>query len=129
MNNITTLAPGTLAPPGGHYAHGVIANGFLFISGQLPITATGEKLSEAPFAEQVNQVLHNVGAVLAHAGATIDALVSVRVYVTDIALWPEFNKLYAGWIGTHRPARAVVPVPVLHYGFKIEVEAVAVLKV
>lgn len=129
MTNITTLSPDTLATPGGHYAHGVIANGFLFISGQLPITASGEKLNDAPFAEQVHQVLQNIGAVLAHAGATTGALVSVRVYVTDIALWPEFNKLYADWIGAHRPARAVVPVPVLHYGFKIEVEAVAMLKV
>jgi 2-iminobutanoate/2-iminopropanoate deaminase len=129
MNNIKTLSPDTLATPGGHYAHGVIANGFLFVSGQLPITAAGEKLNDAPFAQQVNQVLANVSAVLVHAGATTDALVSVRVYVTDIALWPEFNRLYADWIGTHRPARAVVPVPMLHYGFKIEVEAVALLKV
>jgi len=49
----------------------------------------------------------------------------VRIYVTDIAAWPAFNAIYAIWIGASRPARAVVPVPELHYGFKIEVEAVA----
>ena len=50
----------------------------------------------------------------------------MRVYVTDIADWPAFNALYAKWTGNARPARCVVPVPQLHYGFKIEVEAVAV---
>ena len=59
------------------------------------------------------------------AGSSIQRLVQVRVYVTDIALWPAFNAIYAHWLGAARPARAVVPVPELHYGFKIEIEAVA----
>jgi len=46
--------------------------------------------------------------------------------VTDIESWPAFNAIYAAWAGAARPVRAVVPVPQLHYGFKIEVEAVAV---
>jgi len=53
--------------------------------------------------------------------------VQVRVYVTDINQWPAFNTIYAKWIGASRPARAVVPVPELHFGFKIEVEAVALV--
>jgi 2-iminobutanoate/2-iminopropanoate deaminase len=61
------------------------------------------------------------------AGATTADLVQVRVYVTDIAHWPEFDAVYAQWIGAHRPARAVVPVPALHFGFLVEVEAVAAL--
>ena len=60
------------------------------------------------------------------AGSSIDKLTQVRVYVTDIATWPAFNALYAKWAGAARPARCVVPVPQLHYGFKIEIEAVAV---
>jgi len=51
----------------------------------------------------------------------------VRVYVTDIGLWPTFNTMYAKWAGDARPARCVVPVPQLHYGFKVEVEAVALI--
>ena len=62
---------------------------------------------------------------LTGAGSAIDRLVQVRVYVTDIKLWPAFNAIYAQWIGSSCPARAVVPVPELHYGLKIEVEAVA----
>jgi reactive intermediate/imine deaminase len=103
----------------------VAGGGFVFVSGQLPIAPDGEKLNEAPFAAQARQVLDNVAQALAGAGSGIDKLVQVRVYDTDIASWPEFNAIYAQWAGAARPARAVVPVPQLHYGFKIEVEAVA----
>jgi len=103
----------------------VTANWFVFIAGQLPIAPDGAKLAEAPFEQQAQQVLDNVASALAGAGSAIDRLVQVRVYVTDIKLWPAFNAIYARWIGSSCPARAVVPVPELHYGLKIEVEAVA----
>ena len=119
--------PDTLAPPGGHYSHAVVAGGLVYVSGQLPITPAGDKLNQAPFEEQTRQVLANVGAALAAAGSSIGQLVQVRVYVTDIDHWPAFNQLYAAWAGNSRPARAVVPVPQLHHGFLIEVEAVAAI--
>ena len=122
---IVLTNPATLAQPGGHYTHAVTANGFVFISGQLPIAPDGGKDASAGFEQQAQQVLHNVAAALAGAGSAIDRLVQVRVYVTDIKLWPAFNAIYAKWIGASRPARAVVPVPELHFGFKIEIEAVA----
>ncbi|MEO8133294.1 MAG: RidA family protein [Betaproteobacteria bacterium] len=119
------INPATMAAPGGHYSHAVVAGGLIFVSGQLPITAAGDKLHDAPFEVQAQQVLDNVAAALAGAGSDVTRLVQVRVYVTDIADWPAFNVLYAAWAGTSKPARAVVPVPKLHYGFRIEVEAVA----
>ena len=125
--NIQTLNPATLAPPGGHYSHAVVAAGMVFVSGQLPITAGGQRLNDQPFEVQARQVLHNVEAALTAAGSDKTRLVQLRVYVTDIALWPAFNALYAAWIGEHRPARAVVPVPQLHHGFLIEIEATAVV--
>lgn len=123
--DINPLNPSTMAAPGGHYSHAVAANGLVFVSGQLPIAPDGKKLDTAPFEEQARQVLDNVAHALKAAGSSVDRLVQVRVYVTDIATWPAFNTLYAAWAGAARPARAVVPVPLLHYGFKIEVEAVA----
>jgi reactive intermediate/imine deaminase len=111
--------------PGGHYSHGVVANGFVFVAGQLPITASGRKLSEASFAEQARQVLANVESVLKASGSGIDRLVQVRVYVDDMDNWAEFNAIYAQWAGTSRPSRAVVPCGPLHHGFKLEIEAVA----
>ena len=122
---IVHINPATMAAPGGHYSHSVLAGGFIFISGQLPIAPDGTKLNEAPFEQQAQQALDNVAHALKAAGGSIAGLTQVRVYVTDIKSWPAFNAIYAAWAGSARPARAVVPVPELHYGFKIEVEAVA----
>ena len=122
---IERINPNTLAAPGGHYSHAVVAGGLVFVSGQLPIAPSGEKLNRASFDDQARQVLANVAAALAAAGSGVAQLVQVRVYVTDMAHWPAFNTLYADWAGSHRPARAVVPVPSLHHGFLIEIEAVA----
>jgi reactive intermediate/imine deaminase len=127
MNDSGTsfVNPDALSAPGGHYSHGTVANGFVFVSGQLPIAPDGRKLNDASFAEQARQVLSNVATILAASGSSIDRLVQVRVYVDDLAHWPEFNTIYAAWIGAHRPSRAVVPTGPLHYGFKVEIEAVA----
>ncbi len=124
-SGMTLTNPGTMAKPGGHYSHAVSANGFVFVAGQLPIMRDGTKLVGASFEQQAHQALANVAAVLIGAGSSIDRLVQVRVYVTDIKAWPAFNDIYATWIGAARPARAVVPVPELHFNFKIEIEAVA----
>jgi reactive intermediate/imine deaminase len=123
--DIVYAKPDGVAAPGGHYSHAARAGGLVFVSGQLPIAPDGQKLNEAPFEAQAQQVLDNVAAALKGAGSEIGRLVQVRVYVTDIGDWPAFNTLYARWAGEARPARAVVPVPALHYGFRIEVEAVA----
>ncbi len=116
-----------MAAPSGHYSHSAAAAGLVFIAGQLPITADGHKLSDAPFDVQAHQVLSNVRAALEGAGSSVAQLVQVHVYVTDIQNWPLFNTLYAAWAGDHRPARAVVPVPELHHGLLLEMEAVAVV--
>jgi reactive intermediate/imine deaminase len=111
--------------PGGHYSHGTVANGFVFVSGQLPITPKGEKLSDASFADQVKQALANVEAVLTACGSSIDRLVQVRVYMDSVDHWPELNTVYSQWAGSCRPSRAVIPVGPLHFGLQVEVEAVA----
>ena len=122
-----SIQPADLALPGGHYSHGTVANGFVFVSGQLPITPAGEKLVAAPFAQQARQALRNVENVLKAAGSTVGQLVQVRVYVDDVANWPEFNEIYAEWAGGAQPSRTVVPTGPLHYGFMVEVEALAVV--
>jgi 2-iminobutanoate/2-iminopropanoate deaminase len=125
VSKITPVNPADIVQPGGHYSHGTVANGFVFVSGQLPITPQGEKLVDASFAEQARQALQNVAAVLDACGSGIAHLVQVRVYVDGVDHWPEFDRIYAEWAGAHRPSRAVVPTGQLHYGLKVEVEAVA----
>ncbi len=115
----------TLTRPGGHYSHAVVGAGLVFVAGQLAVTPDGTRLTDASFAVQAQQTLANVAAALTAAGSGIEKLLSVRVYLTDIDDWTEFNTVYAAWAGSARPARAVVPVPVLHFGFRVEIEAVA----
>lgn len=112
-------------PPAGHYSHSTTVGGFVFISGQLPVTFDGEKKADASFEDQTRLVLQNIDACLAGAGVSRQHLVSVRVYVTDMNQWPTFNKIYGEWIGDFRPSRAVAGVAELHYGFALEVEAMA----
>lgn len=114
-----------LPRPAGHYAHAVRSGELIFVSGLLPVAPDGRMLADAGFDEQVRQLLANLDAVLAAAATARDALVHVRVYLTDLARWGRFNELYAAWIGEHRPARCVVPVPALHHGVLLEIEAVA----
>jgi reactive intermediate/imine deaminase len=122
-----TMNPAGLATPGGHYSHVSVANGLVFVSGQLPIDANGVRLTERSFQAQAEQVLANLASALAGAGSDIKKLAQVRVYIVDVAHWASFNEIYARWAGDARPARAVVPVPALHFGLKIEIEAVALV--
>jgi reactive intermediate/imine deaminase len=122
--DIHYINPAGNAAPGGHYSHATVANGFVFVSGQLPITPQGEKLTAATFEQQARQALANVKTALEGAGSSIERLVQVRVYVDSLDNWPAFNAVYAEWIGRVRPSRAVVPTGPLHYGLRVEVEAV-----
>ena len=127
--DIDYLQPVGLTPPGGHYSHATVANGFVFVSGQLPITPDGTRLADAPFEAQAQQVLANVRAALLAAGSDVDRLVQVRVYIDSVDNWPAFNAVYAAWAGAARPARAIVPTGALHFGLKVEVEAIALAPV
>lgn len=121
------VTPEGMAEPAGHYSHAVTCGGLVYISGQLPIAPDGTKLASEPFAKQAAQALANVEAILDAAGASVSSLIQVRIYIADIGLWPDFNEIYARWCGQARPARAVVPVPRLHYGCALEIEAVAAI--
>ncbi|MBX3157062.1 MAG: RidA family protein [Deltaproteobacteria bacterium] len=123
--SIDEITAGALPRPAGHYSHATRAGGLVFVAGLLPVASDGRALGAEPFEVQVAQVLANLDEVLAAAGTSRAALVQVRVYITDVARWGDFNRLYAAWIGDRRPARCVVPVPVLHHGVLLEVEAIA----
>ncbi len=124
---VQMITPIGMATPGGHYSHATVANGFIFVSGQLPITPQGVKLVDASFEEQAMQALANVQAVLEAAEGNMKHLVQVRVYLDSVVNWPKFNNVYALWAGSLRPARVVVPTGPLHFGLKVEVEAVGLV--
>ncbi|MFQ5835668.1 MAG: RidA family protein [bacterium] len=113
--------------PAGHYSQAIIYNDLVCVSGQLPIDPiTGEKRIGS-IEEQTEQALKNVAAILKAAGSDINHVIKTTVYISDIELWDRINAVYANLFGEHRPARAVVPTKNLHYGFQIEIEAIAAL--
>src|SRR5262249_52131012 len=114
--------------PAGHYSQAIVHNGLIYISGQLPINPqTGEKKA-GPIEEQTEQVLDNIRAILEAAGSDLSRVLKMTVYISDVSLWGKVNEVYARMMGAHRPARAIVPVKDLHYGFQIEIEAIAAVK-
>jgi enamine deaminase RidA (YjgF/YER057c/UK114 family) len=113
------------APPGGHYAQAVVHAGVVHVSGQLPVHADGGHSADRPFTVQAGIALGNLAAIHAAAGCGLEDLLSVTVYLVGIEHWPAFDRLYAGFLGEHRPARAIVPVPALHHGYLIEIQAQA----
>ncbi len=114
--------------PAGHYSQAMVHNNIVYVSGQLPIVpGTGEKIT-GPIEEQTTQALENLAAILNTAGSDLNHVIKTTVYVSDISLWGRVNNVYAEFFGDHRPARAVVPTRDLHFGFLIEIEAVAAVK-
>jgi len=113
--------------PAGHYSQAVVANGMVFISGQLPIVpVTGEKIT-GTIEDQTLRVLNNIEAIALAAGSNKTKIVKVTAYISDMSLWGDVNRIYSGFFGNHKPARAVVPVKDLNWGFKIEIDAIAVI--
>ena len=114
--------------PGGHYSQALVHHGTVYVSGLLPIDPqTGEKKLGA-IEEQVEVALCNLAAILKSADSDLDHVLKVTVYISDIELWPKVNAAYARIFGAHKPARAVVPTRDLHFGFKVEIEAIAAVK-
>ena len=111
----------------GHYSPGVISKGMLYISGQLSIDLDTRIVPEPDIDAHMALALHNVERVLQAAGLTRDSVVQCRIYVTDIRFWDRVNEVYRQFFGEHKPARIVVPVPALHFGCLVEIEAVAEL--
>jgi 2-iminobutanoate/2-iminopropanoate deaminase len=113
--------------PAGHYSQAVIHDNIIYVSGQLPIDpATGQKRLGS-IEEQTEQALKNLAEIIKAAGSGINKVIKTTVYISDIQLWDRVNEVYGKFFGEHRPARAVVPIKNLHFGFDIEIEAIASL--
>lgn len=114
------------APPArGHYSQAVVHAGLVYVAGQLPLVPGEPERKLEGFEAQARQVIANVIAIVEAAGSSRDRILRTTVYISDIAHWPAFNAIYAEMIGTHRPARTVVPVKHLHYGYLLEMDAIA----
>lgn len=122
---ITKIQTPNAPSPAGHYSQAVVHNGIVYVAGQLSIDPkTGER-KIGTIEEQTELALSNVSEILKAANSDLSRVLKMTVYVADINLWGAVNTVYARVMGDHRPARAVIPTGELHYGFLIEIEAVA----
>ncbi|CAH0994751.1 2-iminobutanoate/2-iminopropanoate deaminase [Emticicia aquatica] len=113
--------------PVGHYSQAIVSNGFLFTSGILPIKIkSSEKLPiESSIEQQLAVVFDNLTQILQEIGLDANHVVKTTVYISSGEYWGIVNELYAAFFGEHRPARSIIPVNELHFGYKIELEAIA----
>jgi 2-iminobutanoate/2-iminopropanoate deaminase len=119
------VATGDAPAAVGPYSQGVVAGGLVFCSGQIPLDpATGE-LIRGSVAEETRRCLENLAAVLAAARSSLDHVVKVTAFLTNMDDFPEFNDAYAAYFGTEPPARATVGVAALPKGARVEVECIA----
>lgn len=124
---IKTIKTDQAPLPAGHYSQAKVWQGVVYVAGQLPIDPLTGRRELGTIEEQTRQVLRNVEAVLNAAGSDLTKALRVTVYIAEIELWGRVNQVYAEFMGDNRPARTVVPVKELHYGFQIEMDVIAAI--
>ena len=122
---IRVISTANAPTPRGHYSQAVVANGLVFVAGQVAIDPKTQEPKPGPIEEQTHQVLANLAAILDAAGTTIERVVKTTVYLSDMSLFGRVNEVYAEFFGDHCPARAIVPVRELRNGLQVEIEAIA----
>lgn len=124
MPKLTEISCAAAPPPGGHYAQGVLHGSTLHVSGQLGVTRDTPDPDAVSVTAQMAFALGNVERIARVVGAGRADVVKCTVFVAGIEHWAEANRAYAAFFGDHRPARSVVPCGELHFGAKVEIEAV-----
>lgn len=117
----TADAPGAIGP----YSQAIIAGGFLFASGQIPLDPTTGTITEGGITAQAHQVLQNLGAVLKAAGISYDRVVKTTVYLSDMGNFPAVNEIYATYFPAPAPARATIQAAALPRNVLVEIDLVA----
>lgn len=118
----TSKAPAAIGP----YSQGIIANGMLFASGQIPIIPETGEIQAGDITAQAKQVMLNVGEILKEAGITYENVVKTTCYLSDMEDFAAFNSVYEQYF-TGKPARSCVAVKQLPKNVLCEVEVIAVL--
>ena len=94
-------------PPVGPYSQAIQAGNMVFVSGQIALHPETNEIPE-DFTTQCHQVLKNLQAILEASGSSLEHTVKVMIYMTDIDRFNELNEIYAGYLGSAKPARACV---------------------
>ncbi len=121
------IQPSAVAVPKGHYSPAIVHNGVVYVAGQLPIDKDGQP-QVGSIEEQTALCMKNLEQILETACSSLQLILKVNVFITDIALWPRVNAEYAKIMGNHKPARVVIPCNQLNYGCAIEIDCIAAVE-
>lgn len=118
----TDKAPAALGP----YSQAILAGSMIFVSGQLPIDPAVGKIVAQSIEDMTRQSLENAKAILASAGATLNDVSKVTIFIKDMNDFAQINGVYAEYFSEHKPARSTVEVARLPLDARIEIEMIAV---
>jgi 2-iminobutanoate/2-iminopropanoate deaminase len=111
--------------PIGPYSQGVVAAGFMFLSGQIPLDPRTNELIEGGIEAQTEQVLKNLMAVLKEAKMGPEHVVKTTVFLSDLSDFAKMNEVYARYLGKAPPARSTIQAAALPRGVKVEIDVIA----
>jgi len=117
----TNKAPAPIGP----YSQAIKANGFVFVSGQIPLDPATGSLVAGDVAAQTHQVMRNLAAVLEAAGSSLAKVVKTTIFLKDLGDFARVNEIYGEYVGESRPARATVEAARLPRDAGVEIEAIA----
>jgi len=117
------------APPTpAHYSAAVRDGNHLYISGQLPLDPVTRQFCEGGIREQALQALSNLEALIKQEGGDRNDVLRTTAYIAHMEDWGAVNDVYREFFGAHKPARTIVAVPEIHFGFLIEIDGIAVIR-
>ncbi|HVH66569.1 MAG TPA: RidA family protein [Gemmatimonadales bacterium] len=120
----TDDAPTAIGP----YSQAVTVEGMVYTAGQIALHPTSGEIVGKTTAEQAEQVLKNLAAILKAAGSGLDRVIKTSVYLIDMRDFPAMNEVYAKHFGAHKPARSTIQAAALPKGVRVEIDAIAKLR-
>jgi 2-iminobutanoate/2-iminopropanoate deaminase len=125
MNSLQSVSTNDAPKAIGPYSQAIVADGWVFCSGQIPLDPASGELVQGDVSAQTDRVMTNLGAVLQAAGASLGMVVKTTVFLADMADFAAMNEVYGRHFGEHRPARATVAAAGLPRGVRVEIECIA----
>ena len=119
----TDFAPAAIGP----YSQAIEVNGFLFLSGQIPINPSSGSVEETDIKGQTTQVLNNIKAILEAKGLSLDNVVKTTIFIRNMDQFADVNEIYGTYFASMEPARSCVEVSNLPKNVLIEIESIAVV--
>jgi 2-iminobutanoate/2-iminopropanoate deaminase len=124
---ITTVSPAQLGPAIAPYSQAAVANGFVYVAGQVALDPDNKVVAPDDIHEQTRYAIGRIRTILQECGSSLEHVVSATVYIRNLDDFKGFNDAWSGEFGEHRPARATVVAGLLLPGLVVEIQTIAVV--